>query len=61
MTRTNVRVGRGAPIDGDGIWLDGHTMHDSRDASDLALSRKFARMRSLLATHLQVFRQKGAI
>ena len=61
MTRTNVRVGRGAPIDGDGIWLDGHTTHDSRDASDLALSRKFARRRSLLATHLQVFRQKGAI
>ena len=61
MTRTNVRVGRGAPIGCDGIWLDGHTTHYSTDTSDLVLSRKFATRRSLLAKHLHVFRQKGAV
>jgi hypothetical protein len=61
MERTNVRVGRGAPIGDDGIFLDGHTMFYSTDTSESALSRKFAARRSLLAKHLHVLRQKGAM
>jgi len=61
MERTNVRVGLGVPIGDAGIWLDGHTTNYSRDTSDLALSEQFAKRRSLLATHLHVFRQKGAM
>ena len=59
MERTNVTVGRGAPIGDDGIWLDGHTTFYSADSSELALSKKFASRRALLAKHLYVFRQKG--
>ena len=40
MERTNVTVGRGAPIGDDGIWLDGHTTFYSADSSELALSKK---------------------
>ena len=61
MERTNVRVGRGVPIGDDGIWLDGHTTNNSTDTSELALSKQFAQRRSLLAKHLHVFRQKGAM
>ena len=61
MERTNVRVGRGAPIDDDGIWLDGHTTFFSQDTSELELSKQFAGRRSLLAKHLHVFRQKGTM
>ncbi len=61
MERTNVRVGRGVPIGDDGIWLDGHTTNYSTDTSDLALSKQIAIRRSLLAKHLHVFRQKGAM
>ena len=60
MERTNVRVGRGLPIGDDGIWLDGHTTM-STDTSELELSKKFAKRRALLAEHLYVFRQKGAM
>jgi len=58
MERSNVRVGRGVPIGDDGIWLDGHTTNNSTDTSELALSKQFAKRRSLLAKHLYVFRQK---
>ena len=61
MERSNIRVGRGVPIGDDGIWLDGHTTNHSTDTSDLALSKQFAERRSLLAKHLHVFRQKGAM
>ena len=61
MERTNVRVGGGAPIDDGGIWLDGHTAFFSHDTSELALSKQFASRRSLLAKHLHVIRQKGAM
>ena len=61
MERTSLRVGRGAPIGGDGIFLDGHTTFYSPDTSELALSQKFAARHSLLAKHLHVFRQKGAM
>ena len=61
MEGANIRVGRGAPIGDDGIWLDGHTTFHSPYTSELALSRKFASRRALLANHLHVFRQKGTI
>ena len=63
MERNNVRVGRGGPIGDDGIWLDGHISNysTSTSTSEMALSRKFAKRRSLLAKHLHVFRQKGAM
>ena len=57
MERANVRVGQGVPIGDDGIWLDGHTTHttNSTDTSALALSKKIAKRRSLLAKHLYIF------
>ena len=59
--RTNVRDGQGVQIGNDGIWLDGHTTNNSTDTSELALSKNFTKRRSLLAKHLNVFCQKGAI
>jgi len=58
MERSDVRVGWGVPIGDDGIWLDGHTTNISTDTSEFALSKQFAKRRSLLAKHLYVFRQK---
>ena len=59
MERSDIRVG--VLIGDDGIWLDGHTTNYSTDTSDLALSKQFTQRRSLLAKHLHVFRQKGAM
>ncbi len=50
MERIRVRVGRGAPIGTDGIWLDGST--DATKATDVMLLMQFAKRRSLLVTHL---------
>ncbi len=63
VERNNVRVGWGGPVRDDGICLDGHTSNYSTNTStsEMMLSRKFAKQRSLLARHLQVFRQKGAM
>lgn len=60
MERSNIRVGCGGPIGDDGIWLDGHTSMFT-NATDVAMLVKFVKIRSLLAKHLYVFRQKGAI
>ena len=61
MERNAVRVGRGAPIGMDGIWLDGHTVA-TEPTADILFSLQFAKRRSLLATHLKVLRSlKGAI
>jgi hypothetical protein len=43
MVRTNIRVGQGAPIGNDGIWLDGHTTHYSTDTSELRCQKKLQR------------------
>lgn len=51
-----IRVGRGRPMGGDGIWLDGHTEHLGT-ANESVLSIQFSKRRSLLAAHLKVFRQ----
>ena len=59
MERNTVRVGRGAPIGTDGIWLDGSTV--ATEATDIMSSLQFAKRRSLLAKHLLVLRKKGPI
>jgi hypothetical protein len=63
MERTNVRVGRVAPICVDGIWLSGPTEvePEAREESDRNLSVQFLHRRSLLVNHLHLFRKKGAI
>ena len=60
MERNTVRVGRGAPIGTDGIWLDGSTV--ATEATDIMMSLlQFAKRRSLLAKHLLVLRKNGSI
>jgi len=59
MERNTVRVGRGAPIGTDGIWLDGNTV--ATEATDVMWSLQFAKRRSLLANHLKVLRKMGPI
>ena len=59
MERNPVRVGRGAPIGTDGIWLDGITV--ATEATDIMWSLQFAKRRSLLAKHLLVLRKKRPI
>ncbi len=59
MERNRVRVGRGAPIGTDGIWLDGNTV--ATEATDIMLLMQFVKRRSLLAKHLLVLRKKGPI
>ena len=70
MERSNVRVGRGAPIDDHGIWLSGMTEEEQEqeetntedeEESDRKLSQAFLQRRGLLVTHLHLFRKKGAI
>ena len=64
MERNTVRVGRGAPIGTDGIWLDGNTV--AIEATDVMWSLQFceemlAARCSLLAKHLLVLCKKGPI
>jgi hypothetical protein len=59
MERNQVRVGRGAPIGSDGVWLDGNTT--AYEATDMMQSMQFAKRRSLLAKHHYVFRKQGPI
>jgi hypothetical protein len=76
MERSNVRIGRGAPIDDDGIWLSGLTSEERlrvemdedgddeiEDYSDedRELLQAFLQRRQLLVKHLHIFRQKGPI
>ncbi|MBV5280603.1 MAG: hypothetical protein J0651_05045 [Actinobacteria bacterium] len=77
MERSNVRVGRGAPIDYDGIWLSGMTEEEKQEQEEMdeedkeeseeeseedrELSQAFLQRRALLVTHLHLFRKKGAI
>ncbi len=60
MERNTVRVGRGAPIGTDGIWLDGNSTV-ATEATDVMWSLQFAKRHSLLAKHLKVLRKKGPI
>ncbi len=77
MERSNVRVGLGAPIDDDGIWLSGMTAEENweqeemdkedkekseeESEEDRELSQAFLQHRGLLVTHLHLFCQKGTI
>jgi hypothetical protein len=56
MERNCVRVGCGALIGTDGIWLDGNTV--ATEATDVMLSMQFAKRHSLLAKHLSFYERK---
>ncbi len=62
MERTNVRVGRGAPIGVDRIWLSGSTEvePEAADDNDRDLSVQFLHHRSLLVNHFSRILHKGA-
>ena len=60
MERTNVLVGRGAPIGDDGIWLSGPRDVELEE-TDRVLSTKFDQRRNLLVHHLYLFRKMGNI
>jgi len=60
MERSQVRVGRGAPDAGDGIWLSGPRYVDPEEM-DRLMSVKFTRRRSLLVKHLYVARKNGRV
>ena len=55
----DVRVGRGAPLPGDGIWLDGGSDTANTEDSERMLAFKFGKRRELLAKHLNISRHKG--
>ena len=61
MERSNVRVGRGATIGDDGIWLAGHREDENPKETDRVLSTQFIHRRNLLVKHLHVFHKKGKI
>ncbi len=61
MNHLDTRVGRGAPLGKDGIYLDGHTILPNVDKFDLHLAKDFGRQRNALATHLCVHCEKGPI
>ena len=52
MERHNTWVGRGGPLENDGIWLSGNTATDHDVETNAILSNKFVRRRAVLAMHL---------
>ena len=60
MERNNTRVGRGAPMGDDGIWLSGPRDVEPEE-TDRVLSVQFDQRRNLLVNHLYHFRKKGNI
>jgi hypothetical protein len=60
MDRTNSRVGCGAPMGDDGIWLSGPRDVEPEE-TDRVLSTQFYQRRNLLVNHLYLFRKKGNI
>jgi hypothetical protein len=61
MNHWDTRVGRGALLGKDGIYLDRHTIPSNVDKSNLHLAKEFGRQRNALATHLCVHCEKGPI
>jgi hypothetical protein len=61
MERHTVRVGRGGPLENDGIWLSGNTATDRDVETNTILGKKFVRRRVILAMHLRVLREIGSI
>ena len=54
MDHNNSRVGRGGPLGGDGLWLDGPTVNEQ--FASRVLENQFSDRRMLLAKHLCVFK-----
>ena len=61
MEKHNVWVGRGGPLENDGIWLSGNTATDHDVETNTILANKFVRRRAILAMHLRVLRDIGPI
>ena len=59
MDRNNLRVGRGGPLGGNGLWLDGPTVNEQ--FASMVLANQFSEWRILLAKHLSVFKLRGPI
>ena len=57
----DARVGRGAPLMNNGMYLDGHTTPPSIDKQDKHLAKEFGKRRLNLAIHLRVMHEKGPI
>jgi hypothetical protein len=57
----DARVGRGAPLMNDGMYLDGHTIPPSIDKQDKHLAKEFGKHRLNLAIHLRIMLEKGPI
>jgi hypothetical protein len=53
MERHNIWVGRGGPLEKDGIWLSGNTATDHDVETNTILTNKFVRRRAILAMHLR--------
>ena len=52
---TNIRIGRGCPIDNDGLWLSGNnppTRGTYNEGESKHLAQEFGERRTLLANHL---------
>ena len=64
MDRTNINLGRGAPIGNDGLWLSGPSDSEppaDEGKNDRILSEQFSHRRAQLVHHLHLFRRIGAI
>ena len=75
MERSTVRVGRGAPLDDDGMWLSGRAEGEEEQADgdksedepvgesedNRELAQAFIHFRGLLVKHLHQLRCKGVI
>ncbi len=75
MERSIVRVGRGAPLDDDGMWLSGRAEGEEEQADgdasedeplaesedDRELVQAFMQRRGLLVKHLHHLHRKGVI
>ncbi len=61
MKHLDTRVKRGAPLDKDGIYLDGHNIPPNVDKSNFYLAKEFGKRRKALATHLRIHQEKGSI
>jgi hypothetical protein len=55
MERNDVWVGRGVPLPGDGIWLDGESDMANEEGGYRMLAFKFGKRREILANHLMSF------
>ena len=61
MERHHVWVGRGDPLENDGIWLSRNTATNHDVETNVILGNKFLRRHAILAMHLWVLREIGPI